>query len=163
MTAQRHKILNRRRKAALISTLLAMSPATLTAATSERIVQDRHSGLALGGIDPVGYFTDAQPLAGLSDFEISQAGTVWRFRNEGNLATFKARPDVYGPQFGGYDPVDVARGVPCPGSPQIWLISGQRLYLFSREDHRDAFAASLPVMLRDARARWPRLLDTLAE
>lgn len=133
------------------------------AATSERIVQDRHTGLALGGIDPVGYFIVAQPVAGLSDFELSNGGAVWRFRNEGNLATFTARPDVYGPQFGGYDPVDVARGVPRPGNPQIWLISGQRLYLFSREDNRDAFAASPSLLLRDAQSQWPQLLGTLAE
>jgi hypothetical protein len=156
-------MLDRSRKTALMVILAAMAPATLIAATSERIVQDRHTGLALGGIDPVGYFTDARPLAGRSDLELSKAGAIWRFRNEGNLQSFAARSDVYGPQFGGYDPVDVARGVPRPGSPQIWLISGQRLYLFAREDNRDAFAADPPRLLRDAGARWPALLGTLAE
>ena len=142
---------------------MALPASPLTAATSERVVQDRHSGLALGGIDPVNYFTDGQPQAGLPEFEMSGDGAVWRFRNSSNLMMFKARPDVYGPQFGGYDPVDVARGVPCPGNPQIWLIAGQRLYLFSTENHRDAFAANTERTMRAAQARWPALRMTLAE
>ena len=54
----------------------------------------------------------------------SQAGAVWRFRNEGNRASFVAHPDIYGPQFGGYDPIDVARGVTVAGNPRFWLVSG---------------------------------------
>ena len=143
--------------------LVAAAPTSLPAATGERIVQDRHTGLALNGIDPVGYFTNGQAQTGLADFEMSQGGAIWRFRNAGNLQIFKARPDVYAPQFGGYDPVDVARGAPCPGNPQLWLISSQRLYLFSREDNRDAFAADPQTLLRDAAARWPALMMTLVE
>ena len=81
------------------------------------------------------------PRKGLPDFEASEAGAVWRFRNEGNRASFVAHPDIYGPQFGGYDPVDLARGVTYAGNPRFWVISDQRLYLFGREQNRDAFAA----------------------
>ena len=52
------------------------------------------------------------------------AGAVWRFRNEGNRASFVAHPEIYGPQFGGYDPVDLARGVTVAGNPWFWLDSG---------------------------------------
>ncbi|HSS84470.1 MAG TPA: hypothetical protein VLL30_11920, partial [Reyranella sp.] len=46
------------------------------AATTERIVLNRYSGLAIEGFDPVAYFTDAQPVRGLPDFEAAQAGAV---------------------------------------------------------------------------------------
>ena len=39
-------------------------------------------------------------------------------------------PDVYMPQFGGYDPLGVARGVAVAGNPNVWLIAGERLFLF---------------------------------
>ena len=132
------------------------------AATTERVVVNRFSGLAIEGFDPVAYFVDGSPELGLEDFEASQAGAVWRFRNEGNRASFLAHPEVYGPQFGGYDPIDVARGVTVAGNPRFWLISGQRLYLFGREENRDAFAADPQNFLRDASARWPELEQTLA-
>ena len=57
-------------------------------------------------------------VIGLPEFEASQAGAVWRFRNEGNRASFVSHPEVYGPRFGGYDPVDLGRGVTYAGNPQ---------------------------------------------
>jgi len=41
-------------------------------------------------------------------------------------------------------------------------VVGQRLYLFGREQHRDAFAADPAGILREARARWPALERGLA-
>jgi hypothetical protein len=136
---------------------------TAEASTTERVVVNRFSGLAIEGFDPVAYFTDAQAMLGREEFEASQAGAVWRFRNAGNRASFVAHPEIYGPQFGGYDPIDLARGVTVAGSPRFWLVLGQRLYLFSREQSRDAFAAAPAGVLRDAIQRWPGLEQGLAE
>jgi len=133
------------------------------ASTTERVVVNRFSGLAIEGYDPVAYFVDARPTIGLPDFEASEAGAVWRFHNEGNRAGFIAHPDIYGPQFGGYDPVDLARGVTYAGNPRFWLVSGQRLYLFGREENRAAFAADPQRVLREANARWPALEQALAQ
>jgi hypothetical protein len=133
------------------------------AATTERVVVNRFTGLAIEGFDPVAYFVDARALVGLPEFEASEAGAVWRFRNEGNRASFAAHPDIYGPQFGGYDPTDLARGVTVAGNPRFWSISGQRLYLFGREESRDAFAADPARFLPEANARWPALEQGLAQ
>jgi hypothetical protein len=133
------------------------------ASTTERVVVNRYSGLAIEGFDPVAYFTDARPVLGLPDLEASQAGAVWRFHNASDRAAFVAHPDIYGPQFGGYDPIDLARGVTFAGNPRFWLVSGQRLYLFGREQSRDAFAADPVAVLREASQRWPGLEQTLAQ
>jgi hypothetical protein len=133
------------------------------ASTTERVVVNRFSGLAIEGYDPVAYFVDARPTIGLPDFEASEAGAVWRFHNEGNRASFAAHPDIYGPQFGGYDPVDLARGVTVAGNPRFWIVSDERLYLFGREENRDAFAADSERLLRGANARWPALEQGLAQ
>jgi hypothetical protein len=133
------------------------------AATTERVVVNRYSGLAIEGFDPVAYFTESLAAQGLPDFEASESGTVWRFRNEGNRASFVAHPEVYGPQFGGYDPIDLGRGVTYAGNPRFWVVTGQRLYLFGREEHRDAFAAEPARFLKDANARWPALEQDLAQ
>ena len=142
---------------------LGFSGSEAQSATTERVVVNHVTGLAIEGYDPVAYFVDAQPEVGLEDFEASAAGAVWRFRNEGNRASFVAHPEVYGPQFGGYDPVDLARGVTVAGNPRFWLISGQRLYLFSREEARDAFGADPAHVLHEADARWPALQQDLAQ
>lgn len=134
----------------------------LWAGTNERVVTDRYTGLAIGGFDPVAYFTDSDALAGVSEHELTEDGAVWRFRNEGNRAEFAKHPEVYGPQFGGYDPVDMARGVTIAGNPRLWLVAGQRLYLFGREETRAAFTATPAKFLPAARKQWPILQETLA-
>lgn len=134
-----------------------------SAATTERIVVDRVSGLAIFGFDPVAYFTDGTPTRGREDVEVIFAGAVWRFRHESDREAFLAHPDVYAPQFGGYDPVDVAVGRAIPGHPQIWLVRGQRLYLFATERNRTTFARTAGSILVDAHQRWPALHDSLPE
>jgi hypothetical protein len=163
MTAQRQER-NRRRPGTGFIALLSAAGTALAAqaATTERLVADRTTGLAIGGFDPVAYFTDAQPLVGQPGLEAAEAGAVWRFRNEGNRAVFVNHPDIYSPQFGGYDPTDVARGVAVAGDPKLWLIAGQRLFLFARTESRAAFAADPARVLREARRRWPGLQETLA-
>jgi hypothetical protein len=163
MTAQRQER-NRWRPGTGFIALLSAAGIALAAqaATTERLVADRYTGLAIGGFDPVAYFTDAQPLVGQPDFEAAEAGAIWRFRNEGNRAVFASHPEIYSPQFGGYDPTDVARGVAFAGDPKVWLVAGQRLFLFGRAESRAAFAADPARTLREARQRWPGLRETLA-
>lgn len=133
------------------------------ASTTERVVVNRFTGLAIEGFDPVAYFADARPVRGLPEFEASDSGAVWRFRNASNRDAFVTHPNIYGPQFGGYDPIDLARGVTFAGSPRFWLVSGQRLYLFGREQSRDTFAADPKQFLDEANDRWPELKQTLAQ
>ena len=132
-------------------------------ATTERIVVNRYSGLAIEGFDPVAYFTDDRAVRGLPEFEAAEGGAVWRFQNAGNRDAFAANPEIYGPQFGGYDPIDIARGVAFAGNPLFFVVTGQRLYLFGREETRSAFAADPARFLKDAQARWPDLQKGLAQ
>lgn len=168
MTAERQERYGRRPGIAFIGLLAALiglsgSDWAVRATTTERLVVNRYSGLAIEGFDPVAYFTDQDAIRGLADYEISQSGAVWRFRNASNRASFAAHPEIYGPQFGGYDPVDVARGVTAGGNPRFWLVSGQRLYLFGLEEHRAAFAANPDRYRAEAQARWPSLQQQLAQ
>jgi hypothetical protein len=174
MTGQRQEINGAysgagfRHRLALIIALAALAPLSAglvaaDAATTERVVLNRYTGLAIEGFDPVAYFVDARPVTGLATFEASEAGAVWRFHNEGNRASFVAHPEIYGPRFGGYDPIGLARGVTFAGNPRFWLIWGERLYLFGREQNREAFAADPARFLPEASLRWPELEQDLAQ
>ena len=131
------------------------------ATTTSRIVTDPLSGLAISGFDPVAYFTDQAPRLGEGAYELSHGGAVWRFCNPGNRAAFKRDPEIYAPRFGGYDPIAVAQGASVPGHPLIWLIAGDRLYLFSEQVHRDRFAAAVTHSVALAEHRWPEVEATL--
>jgi YHS domain-containing protein len=139
---------------------LSMRPAG--AATTEIVVTDRYSGLAIYGYDPVAYFTDSSPKLGRPEFELPFRGAVWRFCNEGNRAAFAAHPEVYVPRFGGHDPMAIARGAPTPGHPELWLIINARLYLFFSQASLDAFVREPNHAAAAAERRWPEVQSTLA-
>ena len=167
MTARRQENKGRYLRIAPVTVLavaigMAGPAVSAWAAVTERVVVNRYSGLAIDGFDPVAYFTDAEPAKGEAGIEASAGGAVWRFRNEANRAMFLAHPDIYGPRFGGYDPVDVSNGKVIAGRAQLWLISGERLYLFSREENRSAFAADAEGIARRADGQWPALVETLS-
>ena len=147
--------------AALALPAIAFGGAAL-GGTTERIVADSRSGLAISGFDPVAYFTDAAAKTGKPDYEYSFGGVIWRFRNEGNRAAFAGRPDVYMPQFGGHDPVGVARGVARAGHPELWVIAGKRLYLFYSEEAREAFRTDPDQVAGAAEEKWPAVVSTLS-
>jgi hypothetical protein len=149
--------------AAALAVLGYLVPATPTgAATTERVVADPQSGLAINGFDPVAYFTEAMPKPGRGDLELRFAGVTWRFRNVGNRAAFIANPEVFMPRFGGYDPTSVARGASAPGHPELWVIADDRLYLFYSASARDSFAVDPEPAIDAAERSWPAVLRTLS-
>jgi hypothetical protein len=146
---------------AAVAFLLAAAPPTSEAVATEQIVVDWHTGLAINGYDPVAFFTDGKPITGQADFELRYAGAIWRFANVGNRAAFIARPDIYMPQYGGYDPFGVARGIAVAGNPNVWLIAGERLFLFYDDTRRVKFSADPSRVIGSADRKWPEVRDTL--
>ena len=137
---------------------LAFAPQS-RAATTELVISDPLTGIALYGFDPVAYFVDGEARAGLAGFELNHAGLVWRFRNEGNRAAFAERPGDYMPRFGGYDPL--ARGVAASGYPSFFVIHDSKLVLFASEENRKAFLTSPNETLDAAKMAWPKVAQKL--
>jgi hypothetical protein len=140
--------------------LLAMTGPGLAGLT-QRVVVNWQSGLAIDGYDPIAFFTDRRPETGSGDFELPYAGTVWRFVNGSNRAAFVERPDVYMPQYGGYDPVGVSRGVAVPGNPKVWAIVGERLFLFHDGAEREKFLSNPERYRATSQRRWPDIMNSL--
>jgi len=65
-------------------------------------VNTNFSGVAVKGYDPVAYFTEAKPVKGKAKFEYRWQGAKWRFSRAKHLELFKATPEKYAPQYGGY-------------------------------------------------------------
>lgn len=164
MTAARQKRKLRRTGLAAAIALaagLCVFVSLARAALTQRVVVDWHTGLAISGYDPVAYFTDRRPMAGSPDHELYYGGAVWRFRNIGNRDAFAARPDVYMPQYGGYDPVGIARGLAVAGDPAVWTISHDRLFLFHSDAEREKFLADYARFVALSQHRWPEVMQTL--
>ena len=127
----------------------------LRAATDNQMAVNPDTALAISGFDPVAYFTESKAEFGRPEVELNLDGVVWRFTNEGNRGAFAAHPEVYAPRFGGYDPVAIGSDRSVPGHPLIWVVVGQRLYLFYSEKTRAAFLADPGRIIDTAERKWP--------
>ena len=122
MTAARQQPKERRAPIAVLALILGLfagsSLGLAAGGITERIVVDRHTGLAIDGYDPVAFYTDGKPVPGSADFELQYGGAVWRFCNFGNRAAFAERPDVYMPKFGGECLEPMTSGLPATATPR---------------------------------------------
>jgi hypothetical protein len=131
------------------------APRELPAATENQLAVNRDTGLAISGFDPVAYFTESKAEFGRPELELNLDGVIWRFTNEGNRGAFAEHPEVYAPRFGGYDPVAITSDRSVQGHPLIWVVVGQRLYLFYSEKARAAFLGDPGRFIDTAERKWP--------
>ena len=85
------------------------------AATTERVVVNRFSGLAIEGYDPVAYFTDGKAVRGSEEHSYKWLNTTWYFSNDEHRRAFVASPISYAPQYGGL----CAEGVAAHGEATV--------------------------------------------
>jgi len=158
MTAARQERKSRPLIVASVAGVLALAAsAAIAAATTEMVVVNRYTGVAIDGFDPVAYFVDAAPKLGRAELELRSGGVVWRFHNEGNRQAFAADPAVYAPAFGGHDPMAVARSAATAGHPELWLIARRRLYLFYSAAARADFIRDPDSAIAAAERYWPQV------
>jgi len=115
-------------------------------------------GLAVKGYDVVAYFTEGVPVQGLPEFEYEWNGAKWRFSSSDNRELFKAAPEKYAPQYGGYCAYAVSRGTTADIDPEAWNIVDGKLYLNLNEDVQMKWKQDIPGYIEKADRNWPGVL-----
>ena len=141
----------------LLTSFLAL--AGLAVAKDNPVNQTFFGGLAISGYDPVAYFTDAKPAKGSADFAFKWNGAEWRFASADHLAKFKAGPEKYAPQYGGYCAWAVSQGHTAGIDPAAWKIVGGKLYLNYDLDVQAKWQKDIPGNIVKADANWPKVLE----
>lgn len=139
----------------LLIAFCALDPSK--ALTKDSFWADPATGLAIGGFDPVSFFTQRHPLPGSDEYEYVWNGVSWRFDNEGNMAAFVRDPEVYAPQFGGHGSLALARGHKAAGNPRLWVVSNGKLYLFYSQANRSEWVAMSEAdrdVAKDVWSKW---------
>ena len=87
------------------------------------------SDTAILGYDPVAYFTDSKPVKGTDAFAFEWMGAKWKFASQAHLDAFKAAPEKYAPQYGGYCAYGVSQDNLVSIEPDKFTVQGGKLYL----------------------------------
>ena len=86
-------------------------------------------GIGLKGYDPVAYFINRAPTQGSEQYSYVWKGPTYRFASEENLQRFKADPEKYLPQYGGYCAYALSLNRIADINPSRWAIVNRKLYL----------------------------------
>jgi YHS domain-containing protein len=118
--------------------------------------------LANGGFDLVAYFTDNAAVKGDKKFTYERNNVYYQFASAAHLEMFKANPEKYLPQCGGYCAYGVAeKGRKVPVNPQTFKVVDGKLYLFFNGDANGKMFNTLPEWNKNEKqlvsqlpARW---------
>lgn len=150
--------------AAVLAAASAPMSAVETASAQPRaakpaVFTDIVKGVAVGGYDPVAYFTDGKPVKGRTDITLQHEGAEWRFASAANRDAFRADPARYAPQYGGYCAWAVASGYTAKGDPDAWTISGGKLYLNYNKSVQKSWEKDIAGNVKKGDANWPKVLE----
>jgi YHS domain-containing protein len=116
--------------------------------------------IALKGYDPVAYFTLSTPTPGVAEYDYVYDGVRYYFANARHRDLFKANPEKYAPQFGGNCANNMANGVRRDSDPTVWVIIGDKLYVFAGSAGAERFRKDAETAALKASANWKTLKDT---
>ncbi len=112
---------------------------------------------AIGGYDPVAFFTEQQPVKGTKDLTYTWQDAAWHFSNANNLEAFKAAPEKYAPQYGGYCAYGTADGHLSPTQPETWTILDDKLYFNYNMAVKEKWSGNQKNYIEQADKNWPGL------
>lgn len=113
---------------------------------------------AILGYDPVAYFTDGKPVKGQDALVLDYMGAKWKFASQAHLDMFKAAPEKYAPQYGGYCAYGVAQGSLVTIEPDKFRVLNGKLYLNYDADVQAKWLKDPSGFVREADAKFQQLL-----
>jgi YHS domain-containing protein len=144
-------------KKLLITGFLMLVAAVFAACSRTTAVDDiskTSDGKALSGYDPVAYFAVKDAVQGDPRFEFAWNGAKWLFSSQENLDRFRANPEAYAPQFGGYCAFAISEGHTATGDPQAWKVVDGKLYLNYNKEVKQKWEQNQAERIQKAEVNW---------
>jgi len=120
------------------------------------------TGLVIRGYDPVAFFKEGRPIPGRSDLSVEYGGGKYLFATAANRDAFKASPETYAPQYGGYCAYGVAVGKKFDIDPSSWRLEGTKLYFNLNPMILEKWSAEVKEYIAKADKNWPKIREKAA-
>ncbi|HEY6900870.1 MAG TPA: YHS domain-containing (seleno)protein, partial [Puia sp.] len=83
----------------------------------------------------------------------------WCFSSPKNLEAFKASPEKYAPQYGGYCAYGTSQGHKAPTEVDTWTVLDGKLYFNYNQKVKAMWTKDQPALIKKADETWPTLKD----
>ncbi len=114
-------------------------------------------GKAIKGYDPVAFFKESKPVKGADSLSYSWKEATWLFSTRQNLEAFKADPDKYAPQYGGYCAYGTSQGHKAPTQTDTWTVVNDKLYFNYNSKVKELWTKDQPALIKTADEKWPEV------
>ncbi len=114
-------------------------------------------GVILDGYDPVAFFTDQKPVKGDPSIKFTYQDAIYYFASNQHLETFKADPEKYKPQFGGWCAYAVSLGRIAPIDVNTFSIVDGRLVIQHNQRAVNGWNKDVQGNLQLADRYWPKV------
>lgn len=138
----------------LIAVLVAAAMWLCGTAQAGHPISGADRGPAIGGYDPVAYFTTDKPTPGDPAITHEWQAATWQFASEANRALFVADPARYAPQYGGYCAYATSLNRVAEGDAKRWKIVDGKLYLNANWIAHKLWQTDLSGNLEDSERNW---------
>lgn len=129
------------------------------AASAQSVEIFAPSGKAIKGYDAVAFFKVQRPVMGADSLAYTYRQAQWLFFSRENLEAFKANPEKYIPQYGGYCAYGTAQGHKSPTEAGTWTIVNDRLYFNYSEKVKSIWMKDQQALIEKADKQWGEIKD----
>lgn len=112
---------------------------------------------AIRGYDAVAYFTQGKAVKGDTQFRYQWKQADWFFSSRQNLDSFRANPERYAPQYGGYCAFGMADGHKAPTDPEAFSIMNDKLYFNYNKNVQVLWKKKTAEYIQTADKNWPTI------
>jgi len=141
--------------AVLVSVMVGLCRMAFAEPASPVAAVNATEGIGLKGYDPVAYFVTGQPTKGVELYSFVWKGVTYRFASEENLNRFKADPQKYLPQYGGYCAYAMSLDRIADTDPIRWAIVKGKLYLNNGYIAQSLWSLNRRGNIEFADRNWP--------
>ena len=142
----------------IVASFIFIGWASAQTVNGKPFVNVNNEGVILDGYDPVSFFTDNKPVKGDAQFQFTHDGAIYYFASKEHADLFKANPEKYKPQFGGYCAYAVSLGRVAPIDVNTFSIVNNRLVLQHNERAVNGWNKDVQGNLQLADKYWPAVV-----
>jgi YHS domain-containing protein len=119
--------------------------------------------VAISGYDTVAYFTQNKAVSGSSDYTATYKNAIYKFTSAKHRDLFKANPEKYAPQFGGYCAFGVSIEKKFDVDPHAFKVVDNKLYLNLDKSIQKKWLKDVPGYINSADSHWGDIKDKTAK
>lgn len=140
--------------------LIALFMVATTVVQAQKTSVFIKNNAAIDGYDVVAFFKENNAVKGNQNLSYVWNDATWYFSSTQNVDSFKANPEKYAPQYGGYCAYGCSNGYKAPTQIDTWTIVDNKLYFNYNLKVKNSWITNKEALIEKANINWEKIKHT---